>query len=1034
MVIALVVVTGGPAAAAVDTESHQATVTLQATGWSTTVAIPKFDPAEGSLQRVVVTLDAHVDGDLAYENLDPLAPADVTGTTAATISLLRSTGDIVLVTAIPSETRTDHLEAYDGLTDFDGASGKTATGLTDDQTATATISAAAVLTRYTGTGSISLPITATNSSSVTGAPNVQSSTPTKASAKVTVVYEYVPDTRPPDPPTITSAPPAFTKDPNVSVAFTTEPGATTECKLIASLGADQPWADCSSPFTVDLAAAADDTYTFSVRATDGALNVGAASTTAFTLDRVRPPPPVLTSVPAPTGSGVHPSWSFTIESGATATCQMDGVDVSCAGSYTGDLALAADGLHTFSVVAIDAALNVSDPAVGTYLLDRSPPIVPTITGWPAATSNDATPTWSFTLPADATGSACAVDGGPFAGCTSPFTADLTSAADGPHSFAVDASDAAGNTGEAAGASYVLDRLKPAPPSISGPTGPSNDRLPVFTISSEAGATFLCRVDAGAFAVCPSSYPADLSLANQGVHTISVQAIDTAGNVGSAAIATYTLDTLAPAPPVFTSGPPTVSNDDQPTWTFNDESGSTPWCAIDGGAFAICASPVTVDLAAGLDGVHTITVKVKDQAGNMGDPNSAGFTLDRSAPGAPKFTAVPDSPSSSSSPTWTFTTPSDGTDRCSLDGGAEFTCSGSYTATLTTDGDHAFLIHARDAAGNTSGTITSTYHLDRVKPAAPTFVTFPPPSGNGTTPAWTFSAEAGALIECSLDGSAWVSCDGSYGADLSAPGLDGLHTLAVRATDAAHNVGDSALATYDLDTTPPGKPSIDTGPAAASSDDQPTWTFTAEAGAATWCRFDDGGWWACPGGTVQADFRLDADGTHSFEVQAIDGVGNTGPAASTAYLLDRQPPPAPTFIETPVSPGNHAAPTWTFTYEQGAVARCRLDSGPWQLCDGTFQPLIGTDGVHLVSVMATDAALNAGEVTNASYTLDTVAPAAPVVSGEPSPGNDPTPTWTITVESGSHAECSMDGRSFAPCGQSFATDLTGKDGPHRLGVR
>src|SRR5439155_23923273 len=82
-------------------------------------------------------------------------------------------------------------------------------------------------------------------------------------------------------------------------------------------------------------------------------------------------------------------------------------------------------------------------------------------------------------------------------CTSPHTADLTGQPDGTYTFAVRATDVAGNTGPASTSDYVLDTTAPAAPTITaGPTTPDNSLAPSWSFTGEGGATFECRLDRG----------------------------------------------------------------------------------------------------------------------------------------------------------------------------------------------------------------------------------------------------------------------------------------------------------------------------------------------------------------------------------------------------------------------------------------------------------------------------------------------------------------------------------------------------------
>jgi CSLREA domain-containing protein len=109
-----------------------------------------------------------------------------------------------------------------------------------------------------------------------------------------------------------------------------------------------------------------------------------------------------------------------------------------------------------------------------------------------------------------------------------------------------------------------------PPPISaidsGPAAASTiaDSTPTFGFSSEAGATFQCRIDAGLFAACTSPFTA--AVLADGSHTFQEQAVQTPVNpglgteVGAANSRTFTVDTTVPpgppAPPAIIPAGPT----------------------------------------------------------------------------------------------------------------------------------------------------------------------------------------------------------------------------------------------------------------------------------------------------------------------------------------------------------------------------------------------------------------------------------------------------------------------------------------------
>src|SRR5207245_1704488 len=241
---------------------------------------------------------------------------------------------------------------------------------------------------------------------------------------------------------------------------------------------------------------------------------------------------------------------------------------------------------------------------------------------------------------------CTLHAPPSAACSSPPA--YSGLADGLHTFQVRATDSAGNTDATpASVSWTVDTVAPVAPTITGsPSNPSNSASPSFSFTGEAGATFQCALDAGAFAACISgvNYPGPLV---DGSHTFQVKATDQAGNTGAAAGYTWTVDTVAPTVSI-TASPPNPSNSSAPSFSFSSEAGASFQCALDGAAFAACSSPKSYSGVA--DGSHTFQVKATDTAGNTGTAASYTWTVDTVAPTA-SITASPTNPSNSSSPSF-----------------------------------------------------------------------------------------------------------------------------------------------------------------------------------------------------------------------------------------------------------------------------------------------------------------------------------------------------------------------------------------------
>ena len=410
-----------------------------------------------------------------------------------------------------------------------------------------------------------------------------------------------------------------------------------------------------------------------------------------------------------------------------------------------------DGLHRFTVVAIDPAGNRSATTMAMYTLDRVAPVPPTIVLSPTTPDRVTTPQWTFVLEPDSAGE-CSIDGSSWAACTTTFSADLSAAADGPHTFAVRSVDAAGNVGTPTTSGFVLDRTAPSMPVITG--GPalfSDDDTPSWSFTVDADATAWCRVDDGPWTPCAGSLTAALAAESDGIHSLEVKAIDGVGNEGPAVVSTFELDRKAPDAAALTAVPLNPGNDLTPEWWFTYEPGTVAWCSIDGGTPVACDGTATLELLT--DGVYEVVVVVVDAAGNTSTPTTSAYELDTHAPASPLVTP-PRTPDRDVHPEWGIEVEPGTVAECSFDGSELMACGAIFTADLVgLEGTHHLSVVARDAAGNLSDPVTSTYVLDTIAPAAPVLLHTPDRSAWN----WRFSIETGATAECSVDGGPWTPC-------------------------------------------------------------------------------------------------------------------------------------------------------------------------------------------------------------------------------------------------------------------------------------
>jgi hypothetical protein len=135
---------------------------------------------------------------------------------------------------------------------------------------------------------------------------------------------------------------------------------------------------------------------------------------------------------------------------------------------------------------------------------------------------------------------------------------------------------------------------------------------------------------------------------------------------------------------------------------------------------------------------------------------------------------------------------------------------------------------------------------------------------------------------------------------------------------------------------------------------------------------------------------------------------------------------------PSDPSNETSPSFTFTASsENATFVCKLDAVSEPCTSPKNYPVVA-DGLHTFDVEAKHGA-DAGQATY-SWTIDTVAPSAPVITGKPSnPSNDTAPTFTFTGEAGSTFLCRRDTPEFAACPSGIAYSGLA-DGLHTFGVK
>lgn len=163
--------------------------------------------------------------------------------------------------------------------------------------------------------------------------------------------------------------------------------------------------------------------------------------------------------------------------------------------------------------------------------------------------------------------------------------------------------------------------------------------------------------------------------------------------------------------------------------------------------------------------------------------------------------------------------------------------------------------------------------------------------------------------------------------------------------------------------------ISMGPNGPTRDSTPSFSFSAPGAAGYECRIDTAAFAGCSSPFQAPEL---ADGSHSFEVRAIDGAGNVEatPARRTVVVDTRSP--ESTITGGPAGTTPDPRPAFSFRADEGgAKTLCRLDSGAFSPCSSPFGFARLADGPHVFAVRAVDAAGNAEpQPASRAFTVDT----------------------------------------------------------------
>ncbi|WP_336786121.1 OmpL47-type beta-barrel domain-containing protein [Paenibacillus sp. MMO-177] len=803
----------------------------------------------------------------------------------------------------------------------------------------------------------------------------------------------------------------------VTVAAGTDTGSgvsKTEYKLSGATTKD--WTTYSGALSIS----AEGQTTVEARTTDNAGNASAAAPVIVKVDKTKPAAPLVASD--------MPYWTNAASVKVTVTAGTDGgsginrTEYSLSGAsslawttYTGQIAVSAEGQTTISARSVDYAGNVGPVSTEVVRIDRISPAAPAISPAGGAWSRSSISV-TLTAGADNASSADRVEY-KLSGATTrdwtTYSTPIQVTAEGKTTVTARTIDKAGNISKESEEIQSIDLTAPGATSLTTDVSVWNasDHVTVTaspgTDSGGSGVKGMEYSLSGAVTSDWKPYTDPIIVTAEGRTEVYARTMDMAGNIGTAAKVTVLIDRTAPERPDVEASAANWTNSNVDVTIM---PGADPLSGVSQTEYSLSGA-VNADWTAyagkftvSAEGLTTVHARTVDQAGNRSEMTSLNIYVDKTAPTAPAILIGKSGWVSADKVNFSVTA---GEDQGGSGGSrTEYRLSGavtkdwtSYTGDVDIEAEGVTTISARtiDRAGNIGAIRETIVQIDRSSPTAPSVK---PEIIN-----WTNANAVKVSITAGLDrGDSGIDRTeyriagagekdwASYEGELTIT-AEGESIVQARSIDKAGNSSPISEEKVRIDRTPPLLPVVLTPKDNETiSDNAPVFSGTAEPDSIITVMLDGS---LMPAVTAEGNGEWKykpvpalTDGMHYAEIGIKDPVGNeAAQTVNLVFTVDSTAPAAPviqspvngavTGINKPVLTGLAEADSKVDLYVDDSLAGTvkTNEKGTWSIA--LTVPLL--DGNHIVKATAEDSVGNVSQASNAvSWTIDTKAPDAPVI--------------------------------------------------------